>query len=291
MRDETEDGAMDRNVTRKTAVVADDDPDVRQVVVEYLESAGFAVTEAVNGLEALMYVKRLQPDLLLLDIMMPRLGGIEALAHIRKRFPGVNVLVVTGVRDDALRGRALALGAAAVLPKPLDLASLGAMIASATPLSVDAKAAVPDARRPAHVLVVDDDPQMREVLEEFLRAQGYTTSIAEDGLAALRAIIDETPDVVLLDITMPHLNGIEALAAIRAIAATTAVIMVSGTEQVETARRALSHGAFDYVKKPMDLGYLAGSIEAALLTRTLAAPLEGRSAGSRDRALFLEISS
>lgn len=63
---------------------------------------------------------------------------------------------------------------------------------------------------------------------------------------------------------MPGLSGIEALAAIRAVAPATRVIMISGIEDVELARRALSYGAFDYVKKPLDLPYLQRSIEAAV---------------------------
>ena len=264
---------MDGQSTRKTAVIADDDAELRQLVAEYLGASGFDVIEAANGLETLLCVKRVRPDLLLLDIMMPRLGGVEALAHIRKSFPDINVLMLTGVSDDSLRGRALALGARAVLPKPLDLQVLAAMIGSVTPLTIDAPNPAADtaaAPLPARILVVDDDPEMRDVLKDFLHTEGYATSVAEDGLSALRTIIDEAPDVVLLDITMPNLNGIEALVAIRAIAQTSAVIMVSGTESLDTARRALSYGAFDYVRKPMDLEYLGRSIEAALASNVLA---------------------
>jgi len=84
-------------------------------------------------------------------------------------------------------------------------------------------------------------------------------------------IIDEPPDVVLLDIEMPRLGGMEALTAIRAIAPQTAVIMVSGIDSVDLAREALVHGAFDYVRKPVDLEYLERSLDTAVQLRSLTA--------------------
>jgi CheY-like chemotaxis protein len=255
-----------------TAVVVDDEPEIRDILSEYLARRGFDVTPAADGLEALLQVRRIQPQLVVLDLMMPRLGGIEALAQIRKMLPEVAVIVLTGTPDDALRGRVVALGAAALLPKPLDLDLLGMMIDTVTPLGAaaprgkSASAVAPartSERTSARVLIADDDDGVRSLLAEFLELSHYETVIAPDGLTALQSIIDEPPDVVLLDIHMPRLSGLEALTAIRAIAPATQVIMISGTEDVELARRALSYGAFDYVQKPLDLAYLRRSIEGA----------------------------
>lgn len=258
-----------------TAVVADDDPEVRAIIAEYLVLRGFEVTQAADGLEALQSVRQVRPDVLVLDIMMPRLGGIEAMVQIRSDFPDVAVIVVTGIPDDALRGRALALGAAALLPKPLELNLLGSIIATVTTLNVNSArpgrderlATSPGRTQPAtRILIADDDEDIRNLLSEFLQQDNYETVLASDGLQALKIIIDEPPPVVLLDIQMPRLGGIEALTAIRAIAPTTQVIMISGVSDVDLARRALSHGAFDYVTKPVDLPYLRRSIEAAVST-------------------------
>jgi len=94
----------ERPAARKVLVV-DDDPDMRAAVAEFLNMQGFEVVEASNGLEALLQVKRLRPHGVVLDIMMPRLGGVQALRHIRAFDPRITVVVVSGVTDaDLLLG-------------------------------------------------------------------------------------------------------------------------------------------------------------------------------------------
>lgn len=271
---------MNAQTTPLTAVVADDEPEVRDLLAEYLANRGYQVTEAQDGLEALLHVRDLRPTLLILDLMMPRLGGIDALGHIRRTYPNVVVIVLTGTMDDALRGRAVGLDAAALLPKPLDLDMLGTIISTVVPRSVEsapaanspaAAAPAPTAPSPIRVLVVDDEADIRDLLGEFVERRGYQALLAPDGLSALRTIIAEQPDVVLLDIEMPRLGGMEALTAIRAIAPQTAVIMVSGIDSVDLARQALVHGAFDYVRKPVDFEYLERSLDTAVRLRSLTA--------------------
>jgi DNA-binding response OmpR family regulator len=253
-----------------TAVVADDERVIRELLAEYLVQRGFEVTTAADGLEALYHVKRLVPDLVVLDLMMPRLGGIDALAHIRAQLPQVVVIVLTGTPDDALRGRVVALGAAALLPKPLDLDLLGIIIGTVVNVASESRAATPaspTAAMPsaaAPVLVVDDDDDIRRALGAFLEQAGYQAVLASDGVAALERLVATPPRVVLLDIAMPRLGGLEALTAIRGLAPATQVIMLSDPADVDLARRALSCGAFDYVRKPLDLVYLKRSLEAAL---------------------------
>jgi CheY-like chemotaxis protein len=258
-----------------TAVVADDEPEIRDILTEYLVDQGFEVTQAADGVETLVHVKRLEPDLVLLDLMMPRLGGVDALAHIRTHLPDVAVIVLTGTPDDALRGRVVALGAAALLPKPLDLDLLGMIIGTVTTVGAEPaeRAPAPGAAMraasgpaPARVLVVDDDAEIRQALTELLEDARYRVVVASDGVTALQSIIEAPPQLVLLDIRMPGLGGLEALTAIRGLAPSTQIIMISGAEDVEVARRSLSCGAFDYVNTPLDLVYLKRSIEAALGT-------------------------
>lgn len=270
-------------------LVADDEPGVREMLSEFLTLRGFEVLEAANGLETLLQVKHQRPGAVLLDLGMPRLGGLEALKRIRVFDPAIVVVVITAEADPELLRQAVGLGARAVLPKPVVLAEVltvlqgdvpgsdtssaaspkgsseTAVEGAAAPASAEPRAADP----PPCVLIVDDDAEVREMLTEFLSLRRYHVTGAADGAAAVRAIVAAPPDVVLLDIEMPGLKGTEALPTIRAVAPRSAVIMVSGTADADLAKRTLAHGAFDYVIKPVDLNYLTQSIETALTMKAL----------------------
>jgi two-component system, OmpR family, KDP operon response regulator KdpE len=110
---------------------------------------------------------------------------------------------------------------------------------------------------------------VREVLEEFLAEHGYVTRSAGDAPGAFWALMQEMPDVVLLDIGLPGLSGVEIIPTIRFAGRDVKIIMVSGITDVELAKRALAYGAFDYVTKPVDLEYLLRSLETALSMKGL----------------------
>ncbi len=119
------------------------------------------------------------------------------------------------------------------------------------------------------VLVVDDEPQVVELLQEFLAAKGYQVLTASDGEEALRKVKEERPHVVLLDVRMPKMNGLEVLRRMREIDHEVGVIMVTGVMEEETGRQALQLGAFDYITKPLDLKYLERSLWVKLQMMTL----------------------
>jgi CheY-like chemotaxis protein len=261
-------------------LVADDEPEIREMLGEYLTLHGFEVVEAGNGLEALLQVKHGRPGAIVLDLRMPRLGGIEALKRIRAFDPTITVVVLTAETERDVLTRARAFGARAVLGKPVDLSKLlralrgeveeaepsPPAIGGATDGAVSTTAA---AGVTAHVMVVDDDAAMRDTLAEFLTHRGYRVSAVSDGATAIRAILEAPPDVVLLDIDMPGLKGTDALPTIRAVAPAAAVIMVSGTRDEDVAKSALAHGAFDYVMKPVDFNYLTQSLETLRTLKSL----------------------
>jgi CheY-like chemotaxis protein len=114
------------------------------------------------------------------------------------------------------------------------------------------------------VLIVDDEPEIARLLAYDLEEAGYGVMSVTDGEKALTAVIKEEPDVVLLDLGMPLLSGIETLAAIRAIAPMIQVIILSGGGSPKAAAQAHDYGAFDYLMKPLDGGYLVSRVEAAL---------------------------
>jgi DNA-binding response OmpR family regulator len=121
----------------------------------------------------------------------------------------------------------------------------------------------------ARVLVVDDDPATVELLQEFLIAKGYEVLTAHDGAEALRTVKEERPHLILLDITMPKMDGLEVLRQVKAIDPTVSVIMVTGVNEEAISRQAMELGAFDYIVKPLDLPYLEQSLWYKLTAMTL----------------------
>ncbi len=107
------------------------------------------------------------------------------------------------------------------------------------------------------VLIVDDEAGFADLLQRFLVAKGHTVSAASDGPEALQKVHDERPELVLLDIRMPQMNGIEVLRRLRASDPGVGVIMVSGISDEETTQEALSLGALDYLTKPVSFRALA----------------------------------
>jgi DNA-binding NtrC family response regulator len=105
------------------------------------------------------------------------------------------------------------------------------------------------------ILIVDDEPLITEVLSEHFKGD-YEVETALNGTDALTAIVRQRPDIVLLDINMPRMNGVEVLRDIKQIDETIAVIMVTANEQISLAAEALKSGAFGYVPKPFDFRYL-----------------------------------
>jgi DNA-binding response OmpR family regulator len=119
------------------------------------------------------------------------------------------------------------------------------------------------------VLVVDDEPDARELLSEFLTAKGYEVLTASNGEEALRKVKEDRPHLILLDVRMPKMNGLEVLKQVREIDHEVGVIMVTAVNEEETGRQALKLGAFDYITKPLDLKYLERSLWYKITTMTL----------------------
>src|SRR3972149_3970479 len=118
-------------------------------------------------------------------------------------------------------------------------------------------------------LVVDDDPASVELLQEFLVGKGYEVSTAGDGAEGLRRVKEERPHLILLDILMPKMDGLEVLRRLREIDKEVSVIMVTAANEEAIGRQAMELGAFDYIVKPLDLPYLEQSLWYKITTMTL----------------------
>lgn len=116
----------------------------------------------------------------------------------------------------------------------------------------------------ATILIVDDSLFMRNHLHKLLTGHGYQTLQAEDGRQAVKIFGDHRPDVVLMDITMPNLNGMDALVEIRALDSHARVIMLTAIDQQLVAARAIHMGAYDFLIKPVLPGQLLRSVQKAI---------------------------
>ena len=114
------------------------------------------------------------------------------------------------------------------------------------------------------VLVVDDEPPVAAVLEDFFSNEGYDVRVANDGPSALEAFDTWHPNVVLLDLRMPGMTGAEVFERLRAKDPSVPVVVVTGASDEETAKHLLREGAADYVRKPVDLDYCAQVVMACI---------------------------
>ena len=113
----------------KRILIADDEAPIRTLLRDYLESLGYAVAEACNGLDVLDQLMIFKPELLILDLVMPEQEGIETIRQVRAKHKDVKIIAVSGAFAGQFLRTAKLLGANAVLPKPLDLAELAGLTA------------------------------------------------------------------------------------------------------------------------------------------------------------------
>ena len=115
----------------------------------------------------------------------------------------------------------------------------------------------------ARILVVDDEEDVRSLVAEFLGSKGYSVLTAATGPEAIAAVQHHRPALVLMDIRMPKMDGLEAIERIREIDRRVGFIMLTAVEEEGVAREAMRRDAYDYLTKPLDFGYL----ELAILTK------------------------
>lgn len=124
-------------------------------------------------------------------------------------------------------------------------------------------------KQDCRILVVDDEENVRKLLTAVFLREGYSVETAEDGKAGLERFRETTPDIVIMDIRMPGLDGIEALGAMRALHADATIILMTAYASVETAVEAIKQGAYDYIIKPFDLDEVKLLIQRALQMRSM----------------------
>jgi signal transduction histidine kinase/CheY-like chemotaxis protein len=192
-----------RSPTADCVLVIDDDDTARELIADHLKAEGFSVVTAAGGVEGLKLARELRPTAITLDVIMPDLDGWSVLAALRQdpEVADIPVIMITIV-DEHRRG--VALGAAGYLTKPIDRERLHRLVSRF-------RAPVP----PTRVLVVEDDAVQRERMRGWLEGPQWTVREAENGRDALNRIQESKPDVILLDLMMPEMDGFAVVAALQ----------------------------------------------------------------------------
>jgi len=251
-------------------LVIDDDAMVADLLRRTLVKDGYRVEYAENGEKGLQLARQLRPDAITLDVMMPGMDGWQVMTHLKSdpELRDIPVILLSIVND---RKTGFALGATEYLTKPFDRERLTSVLGR-----------ISKGRGSRLALVVDDLPENRELLRRALEGDGWTVEEAGHGREALERLEVRRPDVILLDLMMPEMDGIEFVERLRASERNHSipVLVVTAKEITPVDRQRLSGGVQAILQKgSVDLTELVSQTRALLSSRTQAEVQE------RDEAL------
>jgi signal transduction histidine kinase/CheY-like chemotaxis protein len=188
------------NMEGKPVLVVDDDADTRQVLKHFLNRKGFPVECASSGEEGLRLARELHPMAIILDVMMPGMDGWAVLSTLKSEPEVRNIpVVMLTIVDDKNLG--YTLGATDYMIKPVNRDRM-----------IEILAKFRDVPPPRSALVVDDEEPARKMLTQILEKERWTVVQAENGLVALELIAKQRPDLIILDLMMPKMNGYQFVA-------------------------------------------------------------------------------
>jgi signal transduction histidine kinase/DNA-binding response OmpR family regulator len=225
-----------------TVLVIDDDPSACDMLCRVFREAGFRVACATDGARGLQLARELLPEAITLDVIMPGIDGWAVLSSLKADpiTASIPVFMVT-ISQDMEKG--YSLGATEYLSKPVEKSKLLALVRNC--------------RRddPAPILIVEDDPSMRKLVRTILQKEGYAVREAENGLAGLQRIEEEIPQLIILDLMMPEMNGFEMLAEMRRDVRLPAIpTIVVTSKDLSPEERNLLNGHVEKVLRKGSLG-------------------------------------
>jgi len=228
---------------KQRILIVDDNEEFCRSVADIMEIEGYEAMSACSGYKALELVKQNSFNLVLMDIKMSVMDGVETYKKLKGITPGTPVIMVTAFAVEDLIREALREGAFGSLRKPLDFDELLGLIAQAT------------AANGAMVLVADDDRDLCDSMKDVLTGEGYRVSTAYDGIMAVEQAEKNNFDIMLIDLKMPALNGLETYQAIREFRPDVVAIVITGYRQEtsELVQRALQQSVYTCLEKPIDM--------------------------------------
>lgn len=238
-------------------LIVDDDQNHVQLLKKRLEANGYQTIIANDGVDGLNQAVHQRPDLIITDVLLPRMNGFQMVENLKSgpetsSIPVIMMSAVYVTDEDMARG--FELGAETyvskadlALRKPLQEEMLLEAAAALTRREKDS----PDRAAP-RVLIVDDDADITRLIDKRLQPEGYQLDVAHDGEAALEKVLSEPVDLVLLDVQLPGMDGLEVLSRIKERHPEVGVVMMTAYGSEKVAVEALKRGADDYLIKPLD---------------------------------------
>jgi len=207
-----------------------------------LKHKGFTVTTVESGIKAIKLVKKNNYEIIFMDIKMPVMNGVESYKEIKRIRPEAVVVMMTAYSVEELIQEALVEGAFGVLYKPLNIDHMLSMIQ-------DIK------EKGGLILVIDDNPSICASLEKILRKRNYKVITATSGEKAIELAKKNSFDLILIDMKLPVLNGLETYLALKEIDPNTLAIMMTAYEQEMKllVDEALSNSAYTCLPKPLNI--------------------------------------
>jgi DNA-binding NtrC family response regulator len=273
-------------MVERDILVVEEDRQIREVLNQIFLACGYKCLLASDVEEGLKAFGRSRPDLIVTDLGMPmsavegtrsREAGIELLRLVRRVDPDAAVIVTSGAADTKTVIACLKLGAYAFIMKPVNFDELLITVERALEWRQllierrehqEAQGQRQDMRQ-RDVLIVEEDPKVRDLLRQILDAAGYNTLLAGDGREGLEAFRRSRPDLIVTDFRMPAMNGIELLKQVRQEDPEAAVIVESGAADVKLKIASLKLGAYAFLMKPILVDELLITAERALELRQL----------------------
>lgn len=236
---------------RHRALVVDDDRTMVKTLADVLQMNGWEVTTAYSGTEAVEAAARTPFDVVLMDIKMPGMDGVEAFKAIKARQPDVKVVLMTAYAAQDRIQDAEREGVTRVLPKPLNLPMLLELLDRS-------------ARDRQPILLIDNDAAFLKTLSDVLRLRGYETVIAESLDAAIRLMETRRPVAVLLHMHLSSATTRDAVSAVRDSSPAAALILYSGKPGAldELEQVLPKQWVYRYLQKPFAVEELTGVLDA-----------------------------
>jgi len=255
-------------------LVIDDDRMNCELIQSVFTRHGYQVLWATSGIEGLHLFRQHAPRVTILDLRMPEMDGLTVLKEIRAYDPHAPVIILGGGATEQQENQARGLRVTDFIRKGLSLDVLVESVNRVVQLPVKSVSglpgvagSVPVADTGETILVVDDEPLVRDLLVQFLSLRGYRALGVKDGSEALLMVEQTPPDLILLDLLMPGMDGVEVIRQLRQREFTGGVIIITGSHDEDRLDEAWALGPQEVIGKPIDLEQLLTSIQLVLVCR------------------------